>query len=432
MSIRSVNRQINKALKDNVLTQCEAETIVQNAEKGRLTTGETKAIADLYTEGQWYMPNHFPHGAFPQPRPPQYEMKAGAEQTLLNFFVANKIPQGEGYKTAKTEIEFALKDFDYSCELPEAPNTKHLHHVHLRDQRPVDGNRTDAYVNTEKQEFYLKVTGAGMAGPDTVGPYWYGPIKMNEVAETDVVKDKISAYDLARELGLNTTRTHTPRVTDVVKNDDGTFTATVAAINWRDPSDVRDTKQAIVDAEGIFLRAVDGGSDADEVKNKIDVWAAAQAVGLHHNRSYTPRITSVTEREDGLYDVHMEAAHFMSPDDVTDSKRFVVEQSGELRLDFSPSVTDETRAKMMDALAEAKAGTHSFNHGGLPMGVRYERVELEREPGFDTYTYTALVPAGALYPGANAKDPNEASHIFIERSGGFAGWTQFAGPIDLE
>jgi hypothetical protein len=106
MSIRSVNRQINKALKDNV------QQIVAAAEKGRLTTGETKAISDMYTEGVWYMPNHFPHGALPQPRPPQYELEAGAEQALHSFFVANKIPQGEGYKTAKTEIEFALKDFD--------------------------------------------------------------------------------------------------------------------------------------------------------------------------------------------------------------------------------------------------------------------------------------------------------------------------------
>jgi hypothetical protein len=298
--------------------------------------------------------------------------------------------------------------------------------------RPVDGNRTDAYVNTEKQEFFLKVTGAGMAGPDTVGPFWYGPLKMNEVSETDVVKDKASAYDLARELGLRTSRTHVPQVTDVVKNDDGTFTATVSAINWRDPSNVMDTKQAIIDAEGQFISAVSGGGDTDAVKDKIDAFAAADAVGLSWNRSYTPRIRSVKEREDGLYDVTLDAAHFMRPDDVTDTKRFVVEQSGELRLDFAPSVTDETKAKMMNALARAKAGEFEFNNNGLPLGVRYEREQLEREPGFDTFTYTALIPGGAVYPGANAVDPNEASSIFIERSGGFAGLTQLAGPINLD
>jgi hypothetical protein len=74
-------------------------------------------------------------------------------------------------------------------------------YVFLRDMRMVDGERAEAYVDTAAGSFYLKSTGAGMAGPDTVGPYWYGPfdlapvekqanVAMREKLET--IKDQIS------------------------------------------------------------------------------------------------------------------------------------------------------------------------------------------------------------------------------------------------
>jgi hypothetical protein len=359
MSIRTVERSIRKALDDNKLTQAEAETIIATAEKGPTTTGEARRIADLYEKGQWFMPNTFPPGALPQPRPPQYEMEAGAEKSLLNFFVSERVPQGGMYKPVKEDIEAALKDVDYSgMQLDEAPRTHNLHHVHLKDQRMVDGPRTDAYVDTQKDEFYLKVTGAGMAGPDTVGPFWYGPIELKELDATERVANKIDAWSLANDIGLQTNRSFTPRVTNVEELGDGGFEVTLASSHWQDPSNVLDTKRAIVDAEGQLIRI---------------------------------------------------------PGDVT--------QDDGLRPD--------TLAKMKDAFANARADL-SFSRDGLPLGMRFERVLLEKQPGFDTYSFYGLIPQGALAPGAPDRDLNDASFMFIERTGGFAGMTEYAGPVNLD
>lgn len=264
MSIRTVNREIRKALTDNVLTQSEAETIVKTAEKGRITTGETKAVANLYEDGQFKFPTHFPPGALPQPRPPMYDLQGGAAQTFMNFFIQERVPQGKVYGEMKEDVEAAIRDINHEALATAEPNTKHLHHVHIDDKRMVDGPRTDAYVNTEKDEFYLKVTGAGMAGPDTVGPYWYGPIALTELSPTERVAHRIDdVWTLAQDAGLSTTRTHTPRLSKVEDNGDGTFTATLAAINWRDPSDVLDTAQAIVSDKGDFLSRVAEDETAD-------------------------------------------------------------------------------------------------------------------------------------------------------------------------
>ena len=42
-------------------------------------------IWDLYERGEWFMPDTFPHGALPQPRPPEYEMTPGARSTLMQL-----------------------------------------------------------------------------------------------------------------------------------------------------------------------------------------------------------------------------------------------------------------------------------------------------------------------------------------------------------
>jgi hypothetical protein len=358
MSIRTVERSIRHALADNKLTKAEAENIIATAEKGPITTGEARRIADLYEKGQWFMPNTFPPGALPQPRPPQYQMEDGAAQPLLNFFIAERVPQGSMYKPVKEDIEAALKNVDYNAlALDTPPNTKNLHHVHLKDMRMVDGPRTDAYVDTNKDEFYLKVTGAGMAGPDTIGPYWHGPIPLKELSPTERVADKVDAWTLANKIGLSTTRTHTPRVTDVQDLGNGEFDVELSAINWQDPSDVRDVKRAVVDKDGVFLRAAGDPT-----------------------------------QQNGL----------------------------------RPDVLQN----MKDAF-NAQRGNLQFSASGLPAGERMERVLLETTPGFDTYSYYAMVPVGALAPGAPRSDPNDATSIFIAREGGFAGITMYAGPVNL-
>jgi hypothetical protein len=362
MSIRSVERSIRQALSDNKLTKAEAEDIVATAEKGPVTTGEAERIVDLYQKGVWYMPGHFPHGALPQPRPPQYEAEPGAHAPLLNFFIEQRVPEGSMYKPVKEDIEAALKNIDYSgLALDEAPKTHNLHHVHLRDMRMVDGPRTDAYVDTQRDEFYLKTTGAGMAGPHTIGPFWHGPIPLKELNPTERVSEKLDAWTLAQDMGLNTTRTHTPRLTDIQDLGDGEFEIEMSAVNWQDPTDVRDVKRAVVNDEGSFLRVV-----ADPTQGGGNV-------------PLTP--ARLQDMKDAF------------------NREF-------LNLNFAVD--------------------------GLPMGPQFERVLLRTEPGFDTFSYYALVPAGAMHPNAPGVDLNDAKHIFIERTGGFAGMTMYAGPVDID
>jgi hypothetical protein len=359
MSIRTVERSIRHALADNKLTQAEAEDIVTTAEKGPVTTGEARRIAELYEDGQFKFPTHFPPGALPQPRPPLYDMEPGAAQPLLNFFIAERVPQAKMYGLVKEDIEAALDGLDRSSKaLDEAPRVRNLHEVQLHDNRPADGERLDAFVDTRKDEFYLKSTGAGMAGPDTIGPFWYGPFPLEELSDTQRVAHRIDEWSLSRDAGLQTSRTHTPRVADVEDLGNDEFKVTLKAVNWQDPSDVRDSKDVVVNANGELLRVLD-----------------------------------VTQDPPGLRPDRLQA--------------------------------------MKDAFNRDRASLQ-FNAGGPPLGMRFERVLLEHQPGFDTYTYFALVPVGALSPSAPVADPNDADSIFIERQGGFAGITMVAGPIDVD
>ena len=95
-------------------------------------------------------------------------------------------------------------------------------------------------------------------------------------------------------------------------------------------------------------------------------------------------------------------------------------------------VTVATQKAIKEAF-KAERDTLQFKNPAdvMPMGQRYVRVELARDNHVDGFTYTALIPVGALAPGAKPSDPNKATSVLIERSGGFAGITQLAGPLDL-
>ena len=60
------------------------------------------------------------------------------------------------------------------------PDTTNLLQILLYDATPVDGSLNEIFVDTAKAEFYLRVTNSGFGGPDTVGPYWYGPFKLDD------------------------------------------------------------------------------------------------------------------------------------------------------------------------------------------------------------------------------------------------------------
>jgi hypothetical protein len=96
-----------------------------------------------------------------------------------------------------------------------------------------------------------------------------------------------------------------------------------------------------------------------------------------------------------------------------------------------PAVKAATKTKILKAFDKlSKAGTVQYGNTP-PAGVRFVRVALKADNHPDGYSYTALIPVGALKPGVKALDPNKAKDFVIERSGGFAGITQYAGPFPI-
>jgi hypothetical protein len=95
-----------------------------------------------------------------------------------------------------------------------------------------------------------------------------------------------------------------------------------------------------------------------------------------------------------------------------------------------PAVKAETKKTLKAAFETAlKSGDLEFHASGMPAGQRYVRVTLKSGRGADQFSYTALLPVGALAPNAKTLDPNKAKSFFVERSGGLAGVTMVAGPV---
>lgn len=97
----------------------------------------------------------------------------------------------------------------------------------------------------------------------------------------------------------------------------------------------------------------------------------------------------------------------------------------------SDTVSAATRKKLLTAMNGALQSNPKWLRS-MPLGVRYVRVPLMSEKHPDGFSYTALVPVGALSPTAKVLDPNKATNFFIERTGGFAGLTQYTGPVSIK
>jgi hypothetical protein len=99
------------------------------------------------------------------------------------------------------------------------------------------------------------------------------------------------------------------------------------------------------------------------------------------------------------------------------------------------ALSDQRIGEIRAAFNQANlAGTLNWQPRGViegHLGVRFERVELMRERHPDGYAYTAYVPVGALSPTAPKADPNTVREVYIERTGGLAGWTQSVGPLTI-
>jgi len=97
-----------------------------------------------------------------------------------------------------------------------------------------------------------------------------------------------------------------------------------------------------------------------------------------------------------------------------------------------PKVSKATTAKLLKAANQAMHNGSLKWKSGLPLGQRYVEVPLFSEKHPDGFHYSAMVPVGALSPTAKLNDPNKATNFLIKRTGGIAGMTTYAGPINLK
>lgn len=95
----------------------------------------------------------------------------------------------------------------------------------------------------------------------------------------------------------------------------------------------------------------------------------------------------------------------------------------------SAQTVAELSARLQELQAQGFSGVQW--QPGPPMGSNYLRIGLTHKPCCDQYDYTALVPIGAVAPGAPVVDFNDAQDFFLERSGGKTGQASYAGPFSV-
>ncbi len=79
----------------------------------------------------------------------------------------------------KGKVEAFLEKNDM-YQLPVAdprPDLSQLQQVLIRDSRPVDGDRVDAFLRQDTGDVYLLSTPSGFGGP--MDPVLYGPVKLD-------------------------------------------------------------------------------------------------------------------------------------------------------------------------------------------------------------------------------------------------------------
>jgi hypothetical protein len=257
MSITSVKKNIKAAMKDSFITEAEAKKIVKDAERGPVTIGEAKLVADLFDRGERVPP---PPGmmvtlAIPE-HPGDVIMEGGASTVLQAFFEKNKIPAGAQKQIMLERIDSALAKTGWGQPLDKEPDTKKLFLVRLPyPEGAADFPTRNAFVDLKKGEFYLSVSG-GLLPPGVMPTRWYGPTKLGEALPAGL-RDKLA--DNARDIvgnkaGFSLTRSDAVLVDTIKPNDRGTFDVVFKVAHFLNHS-VRARLPIEVDAEGNFIAA---------------------------------------------------------------------------------------------------------------------------------------------------------------------------------
>lgn len=257
MSTLSVSKKIKSAMADAFISELEAKSIVKDAERGPVTVGEGKAIADLFDRGNRAPP---PPGmmvtmAIPE-HPGDVTMEAGANSALNAFFAKHQIPAGDE-KTAMLErIDSSLAKSGWGTQLAAAPDVKKLYLVRLPyPEGAADYPTRNAYVDTKKGEFYLSVSG-GFLPPGMVPTRWYGPNKLGDTLPKGLrtALEANARSIVSQDAGFALTRSDAVLVDTIKPNARGNFDVVFNVAHFLNHT-VRARLPIEVDASGKFVAA---------------------------------------------------------------------------------------------------------------------------------------------------------------------------------
>ncbi len=256
MSTLSVSKKIKSAMADAFITKVEAETIVKEAEKGRITVGEGKAIADLFDRGNREVPPGMMVTLAIPEHPGDVVMEAGANNVLNAFFAKHQVPAGAEKKLMLERIDSALAKNGWGPALAKEPNTKNLYLVRLPyPEGAADYPTRNAFVDVKKGEFYLSVSG-GLVPPGVLPTRWYGPNKLGDALPKGL-REALEANArsiVSQDAGFALSRSDAVLVDTIKPNDRGTFDVIFKVAHFLNHT-VRARLPIEVDANGKFVAA---------------------------------------------------------------------------------------------------------------------------------------------------------------------------------
>jgi hypothetical protein len=258
MSTLSVSRQIKNAMKnDRFISELEAKGIVAEAEKGPVTVGEARAVADLFDRAT---PTRPPPGmmvtmAIPE-NPGEVLMEGGARSALEAFFEKNKIPAGAQKAVMLERIDAGMSKAGYGDMLDKEPDTKKLFMVRLPyPEGAMDFPTRNAFVDLKKGEFFLQVSSM-FVPPGVPQTRWYGPTKLGDALPEGLrakLEDNARSI-VSQDAGFMLSRSDAVLVDSIKPNDRGTFDVIFNVAHFLNKT-VRASLPIEVNAEGNFVAA---------------------------------------------------------------------------------------------------------------------------------------------------------------------------------
>jgi hypothetical protein len=174
MSIKSVQSQIKQAVADGRITQPEARAIIKEAEKGPLTTGEAKAIADAYEAPKRMHTMAVGEG-------PDYVTTPAADKAFEKFFERAGLPVGEagqavlGHMASLVSFKRQTRTLNDAALAGPPAKLEQMIQAPLHGG-PVGGPSKQIFVDAGKREFYYSEQAMVFPQPEAK---FFGPFSVD-------------------------------------------------------------------------------------------------------------------------------------------------------------------------------------------------------------------------------------------------------------